>query len=62
MKKCILCNKLTNGSVGAAGIKWDCICQECKDFEDRALHEQVRAQIAFFKCFDMVKPIDKRLN
>jgi hypothetical protein len=34
MKKCILCGEDTNGSIGAAGIKWSCICQKCKDLED----------------------------
>jgi len=33
---CVLCNRLTNGSVGAAGIRWSRICQPCKDQEDAA--------------------------
>jgi len=37
MTNCILCNKETEGSVGAAGIKWSCICQSCKDIEDKIL-------------------------
>jgi len=37
MKPCILCGKQTDGSVGAAGIKWSIICQECKDREDNDL-------------------------
>lgn len=35
MRKCIVCGKPTNGSVGAAGIKWPMICQPCKDKEDK---------------------------
>jgi len=34
MKKCILCGIMTEGSVGAAGIKWSMLCQKCKDIED----------------------------
>lgn len=37
MQRCILCGTDTAGSVGAAGIHWDCICQPCKDREDKAL-------------------------
>jgi hypothetical protein len=37
MKKCILCGEMTEGSVGAAGIRWTIICQECKDREDTEL-------------------------
>lgn len=40
-KECVLCGKLTTGSVGAAGIEWDNICQPCKDGEDAALAAQV---------------------
>jgi hypothetical protein len=36
-RKCILCGKMTKGSVGKAGIKWAMICQECKDEADNAL-------------------------
>jgi hypothetical protein len=35
--KCMLCGCYTNGSVGAAGIKWNTICQPCKDTEDAIL-------------------------
>jgi len=41
MKTCILCGKLTNGSIGAAGLHWSCICQECKDKEDKALTDRL---------------------
>jgi hypothetical protein len=41
MKNCILCGELTNGSVGAAGCKWSCICQPCKDKEDNALADRL---------------------
>ena len=41
-RKCILCGKMTKGSVGKAGIKWASICQECKDREDDALLASLR--------------------
>ncbi|HOZ44855.1 MAG TPA: hypothetical protein PLN39_02525 [Candidatus Dojkabacteria bacterium] len=41
MKNCILCSQLTNGSVGAAGYKWSCICQPCKDKEDKLLADRL---------------------
>ena len=42
MKPCILCGEQTNGSIGAAGIAWSCICQKCKDKEDQALLDNLR--------------------
>jgi len=42
MKNCILCGKETEGSVGAAGIKWSMICQPCKDSEDAALLNSIK--------------------
>jgi hypothetical protein len=44
MKTCILCGKETEGSVGAAGIKWMRVCQPCKDSEDNALLQQIQRQ------------------
>jgi hypothetical protein len=41
MSNCILCGELTNGSIGAAGIKWSCIFQPCKDKEDNALADRL---------------------
>ena len=41
MQKCLLCGKITLGSIGKAGIKWSCICQECKDKEDEALSKRM---------------------
>lgn len=41
METCILCKKQTEGSVGAAGIKWSRVCQPCKDLEDKALAQRV---------------------
>ena len=41
MRKCILCNEITEGSIGAAGIKWTIICQKCKDREDTELAQFV---------------------
>ena len=41
MKTCLLCGKPTDGSVGAAGIRWTRICQRCKNIEDHALVVQL---------------------
>jgi hypothetical protein len=41
MKECCVCGQLTESAVGAAGIKWKNICQECKDREDKELAKQV---------------------
>jgi hypothetical protein len=41
MRKCILCEVDTEGSVGAAGIYWPMICQTCKDKEDSALKNKL---------------------
>jgi hypothetical protein len=41
MNTCLECGKETSGSIGAAGIKWERICQECKDIADKALKNQV---------------------
>lgn len=54
MKKCILCGCETEGSVGAAGIKWSCICQTCKDKEDKVALEKLE-QVA--KCISMVEAL-----
>jgi hypothetical protein len=37
MNICKVCGKQTYGSVGAAGMKWQNICQSCKDEQDNAL-------------------------
>ena len=42
MKKCIICDNETTGSIGAAGIRWSCICQPCKDKEDKALEQRLK--------------------
>ena len=44
MKNCILCGKETEGSVGAAGIKWSMICQSCKDIEDTTLLNRIKGE------------------
>ncbi len=41
MRNCILCHKLTNGSIGVAGLRWTIICQPCKDKEDKALADRL---------------------
>ena len=51
MKTCILCSKLTTGSIGAAGLRWSFICQPCKDVEDELLRRKIEAQA---KTLDMV--------
>ena len=40
---CILCGKMTPGSIGKAGIRWKMICQECKDREDSGLDNSMRS-------------------
>lgn len=40
--RCVIGDKPTTGSTGAAGIKWDDICQPCKDREDKALLSRVQ--------------------
>jgi hypothetical protein len=48
MKRCILnhpgCEGMTEGSVGAAGIRWNFICQNCKDIEDEDLARCLKNQ------------------
>ena len=38
---CISCGQQTTGSIGAAGLRWSCLCQTCKDAEDAALLRQI---------------------
>ena len=52
MRHCMLCGKLSNGSVGAAGLKWSMICQPCKDIEDQALLDRISYQA---KAMNIVK-------
>ena len=42
MRLCILCGNETEGSTGAAGIRWTTICQQCKDDEDAELEERCK--------------------
>jgi len=49
--RCLICGKDTEGSIGAAGIKWPNICQSCKDQEDKALFERIKYE---GKVFDKV--------
>lgn len=48
MRQCILnhpgCEGLTAGSVGAAGLAWPMICQNCKDVEDFTLRVSLEAK------------------
>lgn len=44
VRPCAECGELTFGSIGAAGIRWPCLCQPCKDEADNALCAQVKAQ------------------
>ena len=48
-RNCMICGKPTHGSVGAAGIIWPSICQECKDYEDRALLNSIKYQALVFE-------------
>ena len=42
MKNCILCSQPTEGSIGAAGIRWQFICQNCKNEEDELLERKIK--------------------
>lgn len=42
--KCLICKTETEGSRGAAGIKWPNICQPCKNTEDAALSRRLAIQ------------------
>jgi len=44
MAICMLCGAETNGSIGAAGLKWPTICPPCKEGEDRALAQSIKIQ------------------
>lgn len=57
MTTCILCSKPTEGSIGAAGIKWTCICQECKDKEDRALADRLHIQATVINTLFPIKEV-----
>ena len=63
MKKCILCGEMTEGSIGAAGIRWSIICQTCKDREDTEL---ARLVASVTKGVDMIcdalNPKDKEVS
>ena len=54
MKQCILCGEQTIGSVGAAGIKWSCICQHCKDKEDNALLDRLQYEKRVYETMKKV--------
>jgi len=56
MKTCILCGKQTEGSVGVAGLRWSCICQPCKDAEDKALADRLGYESKVLnKFYDLVE-------
>lgn len=44
-RHCIICQRPTTGSVGAAGIRWPMICQPCKDAADNELRRRVTTDI-----------------
>ena len=56
MKTCLICGKLTEGSVGVANLRWSRLCQPCKDAEDKALADRInyefKATNAIFKVFE----------
>ncbi len=49
---CVLCGELTSGSTGASGMVWPCICQPCKDREDRAALDALKAGEIATKMID----------
>lgn len=46
MRPCIECGVPTEGSIGAAGLKWTMLCQPCKDQADRELATSIAAMTA----------------
>jgi hypothetical protein len=54
MKKCTLCDELTTGSVGKAGIHWKIICQRCKDEEDALLERNLEGRAKILQAIEGV--------
>lgn len=53
MRDCIECGTPTEGSIGAAGLRWNMLCQPCKDKADIALQGSIAAIAA---AHDYVMP------
>jgi hypothetical protein len=49
MKLCMVCGTPTEGSVGAAGIKYSMVCQLCKDEADNELRTTLAANAKIVK-------------
>lgn len=49
--QCLICGVETEGSTGAAGLRWPNICQRCKDREDAAYKRRVDMEIKARKMF-----------
>lgn len=58
MNLCWKCNIPTNGSVGAAGLRWSHICQKCKDKEDELY--KLKLQNMRVLIDQILKPIDSK--
>lgn len=57
---CKLCFRPTTGSVGAAGIRWSFLCQECKDKEDAAARAQIKSMK--FVLDRVLAPLEGRVS
>jgi len=53
-KHCVICGKLTSGSVGKAGIKWKIICQDCKDNKDDELDIMLKGTKSFLDAVEKI--------
>lgn len=63
MQPCMICGQLTEGSVGAAGIRWPNLCQPCKDEEDRLVLVQVgQIKVIADTLFGLDKEETRRLT
>ena len=54
MKTCLICGNLTSGSIGAAGIKLNFICPDCRAVEDDLLLKKVERTIRVVKEVEKV--------
>lgn len=58
--KCQHCRKNEGGSVGATGLRWETICQPCKDAIDRGTLAQAVALCEVGRALD--RHLDKIIS
>lgn len=54
VRPCMECGQETTGSIGAAGVVWNSLCQTCKDKHDNVLKRGLE-QLA--SVLDIVAPL-----